>query len=303
MRHAPHSREDMKAFTGLIMIMGLAACTGTPQKRANNAWPLDPQERSAAQRVVAQMEGEVHLAMPPGMEFIFRRISKNRIQDNYDYHLEELRPIEQQRALRQKTADNYVREQGYRACGDHDMRYLLDKGYVYEFYVKVFVAEKAGIAKDNFAKGFCVANEVPLVDQKAIDARYSKLRYWPNGDRIDPRLIEQIMGAFQVAAAKYQPPELDKLAIKTVSTEADGLMITLNVETEQKNSIKMGKYWAHYIKGKAMEKSCTNKASLTSLMVGAVYRFQVDVKAMQDIVGDGIFTISYPDCLLYNKKP
>lgn len=144
---------------------------------------------------------------------------------------------------------------------------------------------------------------MPLIDQKAIDARYNKMRYWPNGDRIDPRLIEQVMASFQVATAKYQPPDLDKSSIKTVSTEADGLLMSLNMEKEQKITIKGSKYWPQHIKGQALEKSCTNKASLTALMVGGVYRFQVDVKVKQEIIEDGAFTISYPDCLLYNKKP
>ena len=293
----------MKALICLIMIMSLTACGANTRQTANNIWPSDPQERLVAERVVAKMEEDILLATPPGMDFTFRRIAGNRIQDNYDYHLDDLEPIELLNAIRRNTAGNYVREQGVRACQDSDIRYLLDKGYVYEFHVRVFGSRKTGIENETFGKGFCVANDVPLIDQKAIDARYSKVRYWPNGDRIDPRLIEQVMGSFQIAAAKYQPPDLDKFSIKTVSTEADGLMMSLNIEKEQKITIKGGKYWAHYIKGKTLEKSCTNKASLTALMVGGVYRFKVDVKVKQEIIEDGAFTISYPDCLLYNKKP
>ena len=293
----------MRAFVCLIMMMGLAACTGTVRQAENNIWPADPQERSAAQRVVAKMEGNVLLATPPGMEFSHRRLVGNIIQDYYTYRLDRLQGLDLLNAIRRNMASNYVREQGYRACRDRDFRYLLDKGYVHEFRVAIFGTKKSGVETDKISKGFCIANEVPLIDQNAIDARYSKIRYWPNGDRIDPRLIEQVMGSFRVATAKYQPSDLGKFTIRTVSTEADGLMLTRNMEKEQKITIKGSKYWPQHIKGQALEKSCTNKASLTALMVGGVYRFQVDVKVKQEIIEDGAFTISYPDCLLYNKKP
>lgn len=293
----------MKTLICLVLMLGLAACTGHVQQTAKNVWPTDLLERSAAERVIAESREVAIGTIPSGMEFSFRQINENTIQDHFLYRLDQLDGVELLNAVRRNDASNYIRDQELRACQDRNFRYLLDRGYGYEHQVMVFGTLKTGIETDRISKGFCVANEVPLINQTAIDARYSKLRYWPNGDRIDPRLIEQFMGSFQVAASKYRPPDLNNLSIKTVNTQADGLMLSITLEKEQKNTIKGSKYWPQHIKGRILGKSCTNKTSLMALMVGGVYKVQVDIMANKEIIEDGAFTISYPDCLLYNKKP
>ncbi|MDF2368352.1 hypothetical protein [Sneathiella sp.] len=205
-------------------------------------------------------------------------------------------------AVRENVASNYIDDLSRNACGDPDVRFLLNKGFDYEFRMMIVGGKGAKTAFNKMDKGFCVASDLPLVNQKAIDARYNKVRYWPNGDRVDVRLIERVMGSFQLAAAKYEPPDLDKMSLKSTDIQAEGLMLMFIMAKEQKNTIKQSKYWPQNFKGRILAKSCTGKTPLAAVTVGAVFKYQIDFIFDKEVTESTVFTVSYPDCLLYNKK-
>lgn len=293
----------MKSFVFLIMIMALAACAGTGRQAAHNVWPSDPEERSAAERVYAKTLGRPVGVMPPGLDFTFREIVEKQILDHFDYRLDQLDGADLLNAVRENVASNFIDDLSLSACRDPDIRFLLNNGFDYEFRMRIFGSKGTSTASNKMDKGFCVASDLPLANQNAIESRFEKVRHWPNGDRVDPRLVERVMGLFQVAAAKHEPPDVDGLALKTTNLEAEGLMLSFYIAKEQKNTIKQSKYWPQNFKGRILAKRCTSKASLAAITVGAVFRYSIEFLSNKEVLEHVVFTVSYPDCLLYNKKP
>ncbi len=292
----------MKASVCLIMMMGLAACTGNARQTADNVWPTDPEERSAAERVYTKTQGKTFDEAPPGLDFKFREIVEKKILDHFVYRLDQLDGLDLMNAVRENAAANYIDDLSRNACGNPDVRFLLNKGFSYEFRMRIVSRKGAETASDKIEKGFCVASDLPLINQKAIESRYNKVRYWPNGDRVDVRLVEQVMGSFQLAAVKYEPPDLDKLSLKYVDIQAEGLMLVFNLAKEQKNTIKQSKYWPQKFKGRILAKSCASKTPVAAVTVGAVFKYRIDFVFNKEVTERTVFTVSYPDCLLYNKK-
>jgi len=206
-------------------------------------------------------------------------------------------------AVRENVASNFIDDLSLSACRDPDIRFLLNNGFDYEFRMRIFGSKGTSTASNKMDKGFCVASDLPLANQNAIESRFEKVRHWPNGDRVDPRLVERVMGLFQVAAAKHEPPDVDGLALKTTNLEAEGLMLSFYMAKEQKNTIKQSKYWPQNFKGRILAKRCTSKASLAAITVGAVFRYSIEFLSNKEVLEHVVFTVSYPDCLLYNKKP
>ncbi|MFC4272484.1 hypothetical protein GQF03_11485 [Sneathiella chungangensis] len=292
----------MKLFVYMILFLCLAACVNTPRRAADINWPADPEERAMAERFYAEARDDQFAGLPPGLEFSFRDIDEKLITDHFEYRLDQLRGVELINAYRMNTATNFVDDLRLKACRNASARFLLDRGFIYEFNMIITGRAQKKSARDSMDKGFCVASELPMINQDAVDARYNTVRYWPNGDRVDGRVVDQITGAFQVVVKKFDHSKLKDPTLKVTEIKADGLLLSVSMVKEQKNNIKQSKYWAQNVKGRVLAKDCKKTLQLAALTIGAVYQYRMEVLYNKEVIDRALFTVSYPDCFLYNKK-
>ncbi|WP_339630698.1 hypothetical protein [uncultured Sneathiella sp.] len=292
----------MKALVISILFLGLAACASDTRRAGEITWPKDPAERQVAERYLTKAEGGIPGEAPPQLDFSYRNIDGKLIADHFDYRLDRLEAEEIIASFRQNIIGNYVDELRARACEDPDARYLLDKGFDYEFLVTLKGGKSDKTAREKMNKGFCVANELPLLDREAVMGRHNMIRYWPNGERVDGRLLEQLTGAFQLIASRPERPEMTNPSLEVTNVMADGLMLSIYLRQELENDIERSKYWQQGAKGNLLTQSCTKRQQLISMTIGAIYFYQLEIMFEDGIIDVARYTISYPDCLRYNRK-
>ena len=213
----------MKALLIPVLFLGLAACASNMQRAEQISWPDDPAERQVAERYLAKAEAGAPGTAPPQLEFTYRNVDGRLVADHFDYQLDRLEAEEIITAFRTNVIGNYVDELRAEACADPEARYLLDRGFDFEFLITLKGGKGDKTAREKMNKGFCVASELPLVDREAVTGRHNMVRYWPNGERVDIRLLEQLTGTFRLIAARPEQPEMIDPNLEVTAVAADGL--------------------------------------------------------------------------------
>ncbi|MAZ03382.1 MAG: hypothetical protein CMN56_09605 [Sneathiella sp.] len=292
----------MKALLIPVLSLGLAACASNMQRAEQISWPDDPAERQVAERYLAKAEAGAPVTAPPQLEFTYRTVDGRLIADHFDYYLGRLETDEIMTAFRTNVIGNYVDELRAEACADPEARYLLDRGFDFEFLITLKGGKSDKTAREKMNKGFCVASEMPLVDREAVTGRHNMVRYWPNGERVDIRLLEQLTGTFRLIAARPEPPELIDPNLEVTEVAADGLMLSVFLRRELESNVERSKYWQQGVKGELLSLSCTKRQQLVSMTIGGIYFYQLEIMFDDGIIDVARYTVSYPDCLRYNRK-
>jgi hypothetical protein len=296
----------MKLFFFMALAVTLSACSGNPYNAEHRAatmnWPSDPAIRLVAEEWVRKADDTREFPYPPGLDFAFREIDEDRVADHFIQRFSGLNAIQLQQIIKENGVENFYDDEKTRICNDPAARFLLNNGFTYEFKLKILARGKTADLKKVFSKGFCVAGEVPFVDQAAIDDRYNMKRYWPNGDRINIRALEEVMGLFQLIAARFDETDVPEELFKITNVSADGLMLVFELDHDGEKKIWLSKYWKQNVKGRSLEHICTDPGRLLALTVGGLYAYLVKITTNNQLQERAEFTVSYPDCLRYNEK-
>lgn len=292
---------EMKIFISLCLLLAVSACSAGSRYAEDVNWPTDPSERLVAEDYLKKADEDIP-ELPPGMAFVFRSLDNKLISDYFDYGLTRMTPNQIRDAYQENVLGNFISDLKTRACNDPDARFLLGNNFTYEVFVKISGGKKTKTVRNELDKGFCIAGERPFVDRQAIDGRFNMVRYWPNGEQIDYRLIEKLTGTFQLLAARFDTPNIPNSGFTVTDMKADGLMLSISLRQTLRKNAKLNKSWDQTAKGQSLDQICTSANHLAALTVGAVYAYAVDVSADENIADSSRYTVSYPDCLLYNRK-
>jgi len=296
----------MRLLLTITLAFSLGACAGGfqqgPRSAAEIDWPEDPAVRLVAEEWFGKAATEASRDFPPGLDFAYRDIEGTTLSDHYVHSLKGLSSFQLKRLIKTRSIDDFYNTERVRICNDPTARFLLDNGYRYAFNLQIMGRQKLQTSRKEFAKGFCVANDLPLVNQAAVDARYTLRRRWPNGDPVDIRITEKLTGLFRLMSSKFEDAELPEKTYQITDIDADGLMISFNLSHQAKKGRTLNAYWLQVAKGKSLKNLCTKPSRLIALTVGAVYAYNIEITSKKGIDEASTFTVTYPDCLLYNRK-
>ncbi|TNE34772.1 MAG: hypothetical protein EP348_10300 [Alphaproteobacteria bacterium] len=291
-----------RLFLAALLPLFPAACT--TGGGITDSLPNDPVLRQVAERYIAEAERVRIEGLPDGLTLKSRNIRDGVIVDLYEYNLKGMSLKQLAHALDENRTKSYIATLRGAACANREARLLLDKKFRYNFMIAVAGARKTSISGKFLTKGYCIAGESPFYNKKAVDDRFKMARRWPNGDAVDIRLVEKLTGTLQLAAIKFEPPAKPSVRHSVTGMKADGLMldITLTLPVEKKN-IRLDADWGRVAKGHNLDTLCTSQTHLLSMLIGAVYRYDVEIKRDTGPIASTEYTVSYDDCLLYNRKP
>lgn len=292
----------MKLFLNIILALGMTACAGGPSVTGHRAadidWPEDPSLRLVAEEWVQQMASGSDQTYPPGLDFAYRDIEGMTLSDNYVYSMQGLAKYR----LRAKFIGDFYDAERRRVCDDPRSRFLIDNGFTYAFKLRSVGKRRLDTTEENFAKGFCVAAERPLVDQDAIDTRNKPIRYWPSGERIDTHSVVALARYFHAQQTNFEKVEKPGKRTQLDDIKAEGLMLTYKYSYALKKQYSGREINLLKAKGKALDSLCIQPKRLLAMTIGAVYSYSIDFAGENGVEATEGHTVSYLDCLLYNRK-
>lgn len=295
----------MKSRIGILGFLILSACAGGQMgdvTAEDNKWPSDPALRLIAEDYYQQASNNPHQNLPPGLGFAFRNFDDSVISDHFVQRLTGLSRNQLVQFVKNNGVNDFYDSERLRICNNPEARYLLDNGYRYAFNLKILGPGKVFETRKEFSKGFCIAGEKALIDTTAVEQRHNMTRYWPNGERVDIRVLEKVTGLFQVVAAKFDEESAPDGSYAVTDVQADGLMLTVVLERKDGKPEHLSRYWQQSLKGRSLESTCTKPSRLVALTVGAVYAYTIKRHPDDGSDGTGNFTVSYDDCLHFNRK-
>ncbi|MCR9212180.1 MAG: hypothetical protein NXI13_00570 [Proteobacteria bacterium] len=295
----------MRSRFGILGFLLLSACASgqlaelTPEE---NKWPTDPALRLIAEDYFQQASTEPYQNLPPGLGFSFRNFDDSLISDHFVQRLRGMSRNELVRFVKSNGVNNFYDTERIRICNNPEARFLLDNGYRYAFNLKILGPSKIFETRKEFSKGFCIAGEHALIDSEAVAERYNMARFWPSGQKVDIRIMEKVTGLFQVIAAKFDEETAPDGSYFVTDVQADGLMLTFLLERKGNKTETLSKYWKQNLKGRSIENICSKPSRLVALTVGAVYAYSIKSDSSDGSENTSNFTVSYDDCLRYNRK-
>ncbi len=295
----------MRSRFGILAFLLLSACAGgqiSGYTAEENNWPSDPALRLIAEDYYQQASTEPYQNLPPGLGFSFRNINDSMISDHFVQRLNGMSESELVRFVKNNGVNDFYDSERVRICNNPEARYLLDSGYRYAFNLKILGLRKNFETRKEFSKGFCIAGEQALIDIEAVSERYNMTRFWPNGQKVDIRIMEKVTGLFQVIAAKFDEETVPDGSYAVTDVQADGLMLTFILERKGNETETLSKYWKENLKGRSLENICIKPSRLVALTVGAVYAYSLKNNSIDGNEATSNFTVSYDDCLLFNRK-